>query len=105
MGSAVEVFFPTKPRECMAEEEFLKEQKRNMRRGILFGVKTYIQEIERNILKEVEDKNKIIKNLESKIENIKGDSPKVSKEKEILKIYLDLTRLKELEEKDEAIKD
>ena len=38
MGDFVEIFFPTRRREGVTEEEFLKEQKSNWKRGILFGM-------------------------------------------------------------------
>ena len=90
MGSTVEVFFPTKLREGMTEEAFLQEQNRNVRRGVLFGVRTNIQEAERDTLLEVEKKDKIITDLESKIKSVECNS---------------ITNQKELQKKESVIKD
>ena len=105
LSRTVEVFFPTKLREGMTEEAFRKEQKRNVRRGVLFGVRTNIQEAERDTLLEVERKDQIITDLESKIKNVECNSIKDSEEKEKVMGDLKLTNQKELQGKESVIKD
>ena len=104
MCSTVEAFFPTKVREGGPKDEFLKEQKRNIRRGELFGMrKRNIQEAERDTLKEVEDKNKVIEDLKLKMERLEQNALKVTEEKDRVVKDLELAKLEEREQKGEII--
>ena len=63
MGDSVEIFFPTRHREGVSEDEFLKEQKSNWKRGVLFDTISQIWRIPHNEAKVTSLKLQLHKSL------------------------------------------